>query len=84
VPRYYFHVFDGADYIDREGTELPDWDAARTEAIRFAGEILKDEAKRVGLGENWHLQVTDETGLTLFRLDFTVTPSPAIEGSRKP
>ena len=39
MPRFHFHVFDGADYPDHDGIDLPDWGAARLEAIRFAGEI---------------------------------------------
>jgi hypothetical protein len=78
VPRYFFNVYDGLEALDHEGTELPDWDAARRAAIRLAGGILDDQAHRLGLGEIWHMDVTDSSGLVLFRLDFNVTTSPAI------
>jgi hypothetical protein len=78
VPRYFFHVFDGQTLPDREGTELPDYNHARREAISYAGKLLDDDASRIGLGEDWHMEVVDEAGLILFRLDFFVTTSPVL------
>ena len=34
MARYFFHVQDGRDYHDLQGTELPDLKAARNEAVR--------------------------------------------------
>jgi hypothetical protein len=81
VPRYFFNVHDGQFLPDTEGTELPDFDHARCEAISYAGKLLEEEASRLALGEDWHMEVRDETGLILFRLDFLVTASPVV--SRK-
>ena len=33
MPRYFFHVIDGTDVRDEDGTELPDVYVAQTEAI---------------------------------------------------
>ena len=44
MPRYFFHVMDGRASIDREGTELAGIDEARSEAIRTAGEILRQDS----------------------------------------
>ena len=82
VPRFHFNVFDGVSDIDTEGTELPSWEEARFEAIRLAGEIIRDDSKRIAVGEDWRLEVTDETGLILFRLDFNVMEAPALSGKR--
>jgi hypothetical protein len=41
MPRYYFHVRDGKDMRDRMGSELPDVDAARNEAISASSEMLR-------------------------------------------
>jgi hypothetical protein len=30
MPRYFFNIQDGADFPDKEGTELPDMKAVRT------------------------------------------------------
>ena len=77
MPRFHFNVHDGADLPDRTGTELADWQDARLEAIRLAGAILREDARRIALGEDWRMEVTDETGLMLFRLDFTVMETAA-------
>ncbi|KAB1071210.1 DUF6894 family protein [Methylobacterium planeticum] len=80
MPRYFFHVHDGVSLLDHEGTELADWHQAQFHAIRTAGEIISDNAKRLKLGEDWKMEVTDEVGLVLFRLDFHVASSAAVMG----
>lgn len=41
MARYFFHIRDGADYVeDREGADLADLDAARFEAVESAREIV--------------------------------------------
>lgn len=80
MPRFHFDVYDGISLPDPQGRELEDWQAARMEAIRYAGEILKDDARRVMLGQGWHMNVTDEAGLILFRLDFNVMETAATLG----
>lgn len=77
MPRFHFHIFDGQDRCDEDGTELPDFQAAQVEAIRFAGEILTDEAHRIALGMEWRMDVTDESNLILLRLDFSAVAAPA-------
>lgn len=78
MPHYYFNVYNGADQLDEDGLELSGPEAARLEALQSAGSILKDEALSLALGEDWRMVVTDETGLILFRLDFTVHASSAV------
>ena len=83
MPRYHFHIFDGRDQRDEDGIELPDFQTAQVEAIRFAGELLKDRAHHIALSEEWRMEVTDENNLILLRLDFAAVPSPAAShGSR--
>ena len=77
MPRFHFNVYDGVSFVDREGQELAGWDEARLEAIRQSGDIIKNEAKRIALGEDWRMEITDERGLVLFRLDFTIVASAA-------
>lgn len=70
MPRYYFHVEDGQSYTDLQGTELDDLQAARREAVRFAGSLLADQPEQFwGAGE-WTMNVADEEGRTLFTLSF--------------
>ena len=78
MPRFHFNVYDGVSEPDPEGTELPDWQTARLEAIRLACEILKDDAHRIGLGEDWRIEVTDSTGLILLQMTFQVIEAPVI------
>ncbi|MHB2209740.1 DUF6894 family protein [Methylobacterium sp. CM6257] len=81
MPRFYFNVHDGKSQFDEQGTELPDWQAARIEAVRLAGYILQDEAKCITPGEDWRIEVTDHTGLILFQIMLQVVMSPALEHS---
>lgn len=83
MPRFHFNVYDGKSYPDEEGTELPDWVAARIEAISVAGHILKDEAKSIALGDDWRIEVTDDTGLIIFQLTIQATTSPVLEQSAR-
>ena len=78
MPRFHFNVYDGVTLPDEDGTELPDWHHARAQALLFAGELLKDEAIHRQLADGWHIEVTDERGLILFRLDFTIVNAPAV------
>ena len=80
MPRFFFHVHDGANYPDKEGVELATWAEAQREAIRFAGTVIADSAKTIRLGEDWSMTVTNEVGLTLFRLDFVVASAPVLAG----
>lgn len=80
MPRFHFNIHDGIDVFDPTGTELADWQAARIEAVRLAGVIFQGNAPRIALGEDWHMNVTDDFGLLLFRLDFSSIEGPAVGG----
>ena len=84
MPRYHFNVYDGVTLLDKKGVELPDSQFARREAIRYAGALLEEGARLESLGEEWRMEITDGTGLILFRLDFFVTPSPVMRPSKPP
>lgn len=81
MPRFFFHIHDGADCPDTEGAELSDWRDAQVEAVRRAGTIIANTARQVKLGEDWSMEVTTEAGLVLFRLDFHIGSSAAVMGS---
>lgn len=81
MPRYYFHIHDGRSIIDVDGVVLPDTGEARRKAIRLSGQYFENEADLVSLGEEWRMEVTDEHGLILFRLDFVVTAAASVGGS---
>ena len=71
MPRYFFHVIDGRDIIDNEGSELAGLKEARIEAIHLAGSILRDEGDEFWKGEEWHMNVTDASGLSVLKLRFS-------------
>jgi hypothetical protein len=72
---YYFNLKDGHTLLDNDGTEFVDLKAARHEALRFSGEVLKDSAgESLWAGEPWELWVTDQPngkGKTFFTLHFS-------------
>ena len=61
MPRYFFHVHDDVQHIDREGVELDGPAKAHSEAVIMAGEILKYLDGNFTRG-NWSMRVLDETG----------------------
>ena len=80
MPVYHFNVHDGLGIPDPDGTELADLRSARTEAVRLAGRLLMDQPEAVWDGSGWHLEVANDRGAILFRLDFMATeaaPAPA-------
>ncbi len=74
---YQFRVFDGRHNVDPETVELPDIAAARREGIRRAAAGLVLDAHTLRPNSDWRLDVIDERETLLFRMDFTITASPA-------
>ena len=73
MPRYFFNVHDGCMAPDDTGTDLPDLNAARTEAVKLAGALLNDGTE-IFLGcLNWSMDVKDKAGSVLFSLRFTAS-----------
>lgn len=72
MPRFFFHVDDGTFTPDREGTELADRDAAKSEAVSAAGEILNSlDGQFWSDSAAWRMHVTDEEDILLFTLRFS-------------
>jgi hypothetical protein len=71
MPRYYFNIHDGKDIFDDTGTELPDDDRAKTEAVRLAGGLLKDLGSDFWTGSDWLLRVLTEDGRNVCELTFS-------------
>jgi len=68
--RYFFHVKDGTDIPDTEGSELPDDEAARVEAIAASAEMLSDLGRKFWNGNGWEMTVVDETQREILCLYF--------------
>lgn len=78
MPRYHFNVYDGKTVIDRDGTPLSGPDDARRESIRLASELLRSQAMKTEIGEEWRVEVTDGRGMILFRIDILMRESAAL------
>ena len=74
--RYYFNEKDTAYRADDEGLEFAGIDQARLEAVRYAGEVLRDHPTLVWTGEDFRIEVTDSRRL-LFTVIVVGVDSPA-------
>jgi hypothetical protein len=75
--KYFFDTQDGAAGADAEGVELPDMARARVEAIRYAGAVMSHEPDVLWDGRDFHVFVSDATGLLLFDVCCQVNNAPA-------
>ncbi|MBZ9936933.1 hypothetical protein LB518_11555 [Mesorhizobium sp. BR1-1-16] len=73
MPRYFFHqVRRGGLIEDLEGSELPDIDVARGEAIDGAREMMMSDAIHAGIDiSSRRFEITDEQGAVVLSLSFT-------------
>lgn len=71
MPRFHLNAYDGVALPDSTGRDLADLDEARAEAVRLAGELMRDGATDRRLGDNWRIEVADDTGRSLFWLDLS-------------
>jgi hypothetical protein len=77
MPLYYFNIDDGHTTTDDEGSEHPDLQAARQEALVTTTETMRDDGGAyLWSGKPWRLWVTDRpggAGKTLFTIHFSAT-----------
>ena len=52
MPLFHFTVRDGVTWLDPTGTELPNAAEARVQGIRFAGEAIRDHARKFADNED--------------------------------
>ncbi len=78
MPTFHFNVVDGVSIPDATGTELPDLYAARLEAVRYSGELLRDHADAFWIQHEWRIEVTDFAGLVLFAIHISAVEAPAL------
>jgi hypothetical protein len=55
MPRYFFHLHDGSERSDTEGTDLADMGQVRSEAVRLSSEVLRDMDERFWGHPEWTL-----------------------------
>ena len=78
MPRYFFNIEDsGGGINDEEGSDFPDLDAVREEAIEVARQIM---SQRILVGHSaggWKFIITDETGIVLLEFAFKDAIGPS-------
>jgi hypothetical protein len=70
LPRYFFHVINGDFIPDSEGIECADGDQVKGEAVRIAGEMLRDQGIKLWRTGRYDMFVTDERNRTQLKLSF--------------
>ena len=70
MPRYYFNLCDGEPLHDPEGVLVDDPADVRRRAIDTARDLMAGEVLEGRLGLDQYIQVTDEAGQPVLRLDF--------------
>jgi hypothetical protein len=68
MPQFYFHVRDGRDIPDEDGTAFPDAVTARVAAVHAMAEAIKDASRRFWDHPEWEMHVVGESGATVCRL----------------
>lgn len=66
MPLYYFNIVEHGHKVDSIGTQCANPELARMEAVRFAGEILRDEPERVWNGSELRIKASDAWDTVLF------------------
>jgi hypothetical protein len=69
MPKYFFVVRHQGHISDNsEGIDFPDLNAARLEALKSTGELLRELSVPLEAGSEWRMEVADETRRPIFSL----------------
>jgi hypothetical protein len=60
MPLYYFNIYNDDITMDEEGQDLPDAEAARTEAIKSARDIICDGVREGEVTLSHRIEIEDE------------------------
>ena len=66
MPLYFFDITDGTRECDLEGSEFPSLDEARTQAIKFTGELLRHHSDIIWEGHDLKVEVSNGDRVPLF------------------
>jgi hypothetical protein len=78
MPRYFFHTEGHRNAHDHDGIDLRDHQAARLEALRTMGEMLRGERDDFWDTRSPKPTVTNASGLILFVLDLSAIEAPSL------
>ena len=71
MPRYFFHCEGAAALRDTVGVEIADDQAARLQAIQFAGEVLVRSPSKFEQHPHWRMLVDNDAGETVFIINWS-------------
>lgn len=70
MPRYFFHLHNHLDCVDREGAELPGIEAAQARAIASARGIMAENVTQGEMCLSHWIEVVDELGAAVLKVRF--------------
>ena len=86
MPHFYFHTETNVRTTDTEGMEFPGYEEAKHEAIRTAGQMMRDTPQEFWGSRPWSVSVTDADGLIMWEIYLdgqTSAAGRALEPNRK-
>ncbi len=84
MPRYFFHVHDGQEHRDEDGTQLANLGEARSQALNLLGALLGESAEHEWTSKEWYVSVTDSEGAPLVEVSVEVVSALGPRISLKP
>ena len=78
MPRYFFHVEDGALVKDEQGADLPNLEAMRNKAAMLLGELLKNAPDMFWADHGLRVIVTDDRQLIVLMVEAVANTSPGL------
>lgn len=76
MPHYFYNLEGVVDFVDNDGIDLVDTEAAKTEAIRFLAETLDACAETFNGGAELRLTVCDEHLESVLAFTFSMNEAP--------
>ena len=73
MARYFYDVFDGFNYIDKDGVELSSIEEAQIEMFRAASDLLRDSASGLLETRQCTISVRDDAGREILKIDIDAT-----------
>jgi hypothetical protein len=78
LPIYHFDTFNGEEIHDLKGIDIENIGDAKTMAVRYLGELLREKAEGFGDAGDWRVEVKDDTGLILFCVNLSLKIVPPV------
>ena len=77
MPLFRFEVRTPTHVMASHSGEFADSTAARVEAAKRIGDLLRKHAGEIWTDEDWQMDITDKDGLILYVISVNVMRSPA-------